>query len=325
MALNGRLSNDDLATIPGTAHRVLKSLLAQTVALRSAFARALGFALAITDSYRSYNAQVTVFNRYYTRTYLPGRPSKVWNGVRYWQKRGAPMAATPGTSNHGWGQAIDFAAGVNVYGSAAQRWMARNASDFGWHWPAWAQRSGPGFEPWHYEAVPVPASSYRHHAGAIPTVPDLASPNPLTPEDDMAGLIDDPKVQAKFVELADAAVKGAIMSLLHEAGARSTPVGRNTDTNLKAYLRVLTHWFWHLIAGRVDPNARQTSDAIRAVVSAGGGADVDEQALADAIADHLGPDLADRIAERLPAGASLEDVRTAAREGLRDLLRATVA
>lgn len=186
MALNGRLSNDDLATIPGTNHRVRKDLLAQTVALRAAFQKALGFPLAITDSYRQYSghyyAQVETFLRYYTRTPQPGRPTKVWNGVTYWQRPGFPMAATPGMSNHGWGTAIDFGAGVDSYGSKAQKWMAANAHRFGWYWPSWAQKRGAAFEPWHYEATPVLASKYRSFLSGLGVdVPSL--PDPL--EDDM--------------------------------------------------------------------------------------------------------------------------------------------
>lgn len=318
MAANGRLPASDLATLPG-GHRVRRDLAAQTLALLARFAVVFGKALGITDSYRPYSVQERIFRQRYTTTYLPGRPSKVWNGRRWWQKRGTAMAAVPGTSNHGLGTAIDFASRVNVQGSAEHRWMVANAPTFGWAWPRWwAENAG---EWWHFEAYPVPASNYAHlGGGTVPSVPDLTSPDPLTPEDDMAGIVDDPKVQAKFTELVNDAVKGAVMQLLHEAGARSTPVGRNADTNLRAYLRVLTHWFWHLLAGRVDPNARQTSDAIRAVVGAGGSADVDEQALAAALAGALAPQLATRlVAELPPTGLTQTQIEAALRKVLGSL------
>lgn len=186
MALNGRLDDADLGYVTGTGHRVRADLVPQTVALRAAFAFRFGKPLAITDSYRAYSghyyAQVETFLRRYVRTWLPGRPTKTWNGVTYWQLPGTAMAATPGTSNHGWGAAIDFGAGVNRMGSPEHDWMVANAPRFGWHWPKWwAKDAG---EAWHFEAVPVPASNYARDLVdvAAPTIPDL--PTPLAPEDD---------------------------------------------------------------------------------------------------------------------------------------------
>lgn len=57
----------------------------------------------------------------------------------YWTRQGQPgNAATPGTSNHGWGQAVDF----NLT-SAQSSWLAANASRFGY------TRSTS--ESWHYD------------------------------------------------------------------------------------------------------------------------------------------------------------------------------
>jgi D-alanyl-D-alanine carboxypeptidase len=83
-----------------------------------------GVTIRLTDSYRSYDAQVDVRKR-----------------------KGHKVAtAEPGTSVHGWGRAIDVA------GDAARRWIQQNGSRYGWHWPSWAQRKGTkSYEPWHFE------------------------------------------------------------------------------------------------------------------------------------------------------------------------------
>jgi hypothetical protein len=86
-----------------------------------------GTPLCVTDSYRSYSEQVDVYRR---------KPD---------------LAAVPGTSNHGWGRALDLCGGVQTAGTAAYRWMKRNAPQFGWHHPAWAEPSGSKPEAWHWE------------------------------------------------------------------------------------------------------------------------------------------------------------------------------
>jgi hypothetical protein len=77
--------------------------------------------LGITDSYRSYAAQVDV------------------------KRRKPNLAATPGKSNHGWGLAFDMSFGSNQ-NSPGYKWMTQNASKFGFKGPL--QKP---FEPWHWE------------------------------------------------------------------------------------------------------------------------------------------------------------------------------
>lgn len=60
-------------------------------------------------TYRNYGNQVTLFLQRYVTTPIAGSSTKVWNGVTYWLRKGMAMAAVPGTSNHGWGIAVDFA------------------------------------------------------------------------------------------------------------------------------------------------------------------------------------------------------------------------
>jgi hypothetical protein len=138
------------------------------------------------DAYRNYDRQVVTFTTRYTTTRLPGRPTKVWNGVTYWQKPGTAMAAVPGTSNHGWGLAIDTCLYRNneVVGITANmpmfNWMQLNAFRYGLSWEAQS-------EPWHL----------RYWSGdTVPPAVKPPTPKPPTPqpmpddlEDDMKALV----------------------------------------------------------------------------------------------------------------------------------------
>ena len=95
--------------------------------LSEAYAGTFGEPLCVTDSYRSYEAQVQV------------RAAK------------PHLAAVPGTSNHGWGTAVDLCGGVQTVGSAQHQWMRVNAPMYGWFLPSWAQPGGSKPEPWHWE------------------------------------------------------------------------------------------------------------------------------------------------------------------------------
>ena len=86
-----------------------------------------GSLLCVTDSYRSYAEQVII------------------KGVR------GGWAATPGTSEHGLGQALDLCGGVQDYSNPAHLWLVQNAPLFGWFHPAWAAQNGALPEPWHWE------------------------------------------------------------------------------------------------------------------------------------------------------------------------------
>ncbi|MGB7817880.1 MAG: M15 family metallopeptidase [Ornithinibacter sp.] len=96
-------------------------------ALSKAYAAQTGSPLCVTDSYRSLPEQFSV---------------KATRGR---------FAATPGTSKHGLGRALDLCGGVQDFGSAAHRWMRQNAPLYGWFHPSWAAADGRLPEPWHFE------------------------------------------------------------------------------------------------------------------------------------------------------------------------------
>jgi hypothetical protein len=95
--------------------------------LSNAYAQRFGTPICVTDSYRSLSEQISVYAR---------KPN---------------LAATPGTSNHGWGTATDLCGGIQSFTSAQHHWMSMNASLYGWFHPAWAQATGSKPEPWHWE------------------------------------------------------------------------------------------------------------------------------------------------------------------------------
>jgi hypothetical protein len=116
---NGRIPSDRLQPIAQSGHRLYGPAAVAWDGLVSA-AAADGVEMRITDSYRSYDQQVDLAHR---------------KGL---YKNGG-LAATPGTSNHGWGLAVD----ADVRDPAALAWIRANGPRFGfveavprepWHW-----------------------------------------------------------------------------------------------------------------------------------------------------------------------------------------------
>ncbi len=95
--------------------------------LSTAYAQQFGRPICVTDSYRSYDEQVRL---------KAEKPS---------------LAATPGTSNHGWGTAVDLCGGVESFDAPEHAWLLINAPAYGWFHPSWAEPQGSRPEPWHWE------------------------------------------------------------------------------------------------------------------------------------------------------------------------------
>lgn len=163
-----------------------------------------GFNLTITsaaDAFRTYATQERIFRERYTTTYLPGRPTKVWQNKTWWLRPGQATAAVPGTSNHGKGLAVDI----------------RNAGSFNGSFYKWMSQTGPAYgfsnaegrsinEPWHW----VSDNIARGAIGAIATAVTNSVDTPTSPlEDDMARLIRHPNGSIALVG------PGAQMRVLH--------------------------------------------------------------------------------------------------------------
>jgi len=116
---NGRIPTEALAPIGQGGHRLAAPA---ALAWRDVVAAAAteGIDLRITDSYRNYDQQVDLANR--KGLYSEGG-----------------YAAVPGTSNHGWGLAVD----ADVNDPRTLEWLRANGPRFGfveavprepWHW-----------------------------------------------------------------------------------------------------------------------------------------------------------------------------------------------
>jgi hypothetical protein len=121
---DGFVPSSQLCSITGGG-RLRPDAAAAFNKMSQAYRQVFGTNICVTDSYRSYTEQVKVFRQ---------RPS---------------LAAVPGTSNHGWGLALDLGCGMQSSRSAQYRWMVNNAARFGWVHPTWASHDP--FEPWHWE------------------------------------------------------------------------------------------------------------------------------------------------------------------------------
>lgn len=113
---------------------------------------------SLADGYRNYQRQEQTFLARHVDRYNPltcQNVTRFWQGRTWWLKRGMAMAAVPGTSNHGWGLALDAALWVEtspgtfkIQSVASNRWLfawlENNVADHGF---AWNNRT----EPWHLE------------------------------------------------------------------------------------------------------------------------------------------------------------------------------
>lgn len=141
---NGKLSN---LTSIGDGHK-LNSEAASDYKKMVEAAKEDGISWKITDSYRPYEIQDKIFDwDYFIKTRKKRKKGTSGTPVAY-----------PGTSNHGWGSAVDL--GVK-YGDDAHTWLVNNASKFGFSNPF----RDPKTEPWHWEHL---SSAKKLKSGSEP-------------------------------------------------------------------------------------------------------------------------------------------------------------
>jgi len=152
---SGRLADSDLVTLPGwEGQRLYRDAAESFLMLNHAFGQHFGRRLefsSVAGAYRTFDKQVQMK----LDESAPG------------------MAAKPGTSNHGWGLAVDFSRELhmNSFDSAEYAWMMENAPDYGWENPP-NLRDGKGAEePWHWTFVDRPAPYLLQPAPAPPAQP----------------------------------------------------------------------------------------------------------------------------------------------------------
>ena len=137
---NGQLPAEALCALPPEHgdHKLRPDAARALLRLGEAYEEWFEEPFCFTDSYRSLGSQQALAAR------KPG------------------LAAVPGTSEHGWGLAIDFACGVESYDTPQHRWMIAHAGDFGWGQPDWAKDGGAREEPWHWEYLAAGEPSAPH-------------------------------------------------------------------------------------------------------------------------------------------------------------------
>jgi hypothetical protein len=124
---NGLIPPSAMCPLGPAGHSLRCDAAAAYRAMSAAFASSFGSPICITDSYRTYSAQVRLYGE---------KPA---------------LAAVPGTSNHGWGLAVDLCGGIERFGTAQYAWMTANAGRFGFLHPNWADPGKGREEPWHWE------------------------------------------------------------------------------------------------------------------------------------------------------------------------------
>ncbi|MBJ7450952.1 MAG: D-alanyl-D-alanine carboxypeptidase family protein [Blastococcus sp.] len=124
---NGLIPPSAMCPLGPAGHSLRCDAAAAYRAMAAAYAAAFGGPLCITDSYRTYAGQVKLYGE---------KPA---------------LAAVPGTSNHGWGLAVDLCGGVETFGTPQYAWMVANAGRFGFLHPTWADPGNGREEPWHWE------------------------------------------------------------------------------------------------------------------------------------------------------------------------------
>ena len=124
---NGLIPPSAMCPLGVAGHLLRCDAAAAYQEVSNAFAGAFGTPLCLTDSYRSYAGQVQLYSE---------KPD---------------LAAVPGTSNHGWGLAVDLCGGIERFGTPQYDWMQANAGRFGFVHPGWADPGNGREEPWHWE------------------------------------------------------------------------------------------------------------------------------------------------------------------------------
>ena len=138
--LNGAMSDEFFSPLENISSdsqanaRLLTPAAEDFNRLAKAFLEDKGYYITVTDSYRSLERQVEM-----KRKQLSGQ--------------GNP-AATPGTSKHGWGLAVDFRTfdGKNSkFESSIFEWLTNNAHKYNFYHPEWAAKKGSAPEAHHWE------------------------------------------------------------------------------------------------------------------------------------------------------------------------------
>lgn len=145
-----------------------------------------GIELTHVGAYRSFEEQLALFKSRYSPkpTGDPRKITRTYEGKTWHLKKGVAPAGSPGTSNHGWGIAIDCALVVGRKTvpitadpdgkgglQSGLEWLLVNAKRFGFSWEV---ASGAQAEAWHIRLVTgdQPTEAVRAYGGNAPVPSD---------------------------------------------------------------------------------------------------------------------------------------------------------
>lgn len=128
---NGQLPKSALCALEAKNHFLRPHAALAFNALSKAFERKFEQPLCLTDSYR------TLEQQYVLKAKKPH------------------LAARPGTSNHGWGLAVDLCGKVSQFNTDEHEWLRIYGPSFGWDHPKWARKDGSKPKSWHWEYAAV--------------------------------------------------------------------------------------------------------------------------------------------------------------------------
>ncbi|GGA72757.1 hypothetical protein GCM10011490_24420 [Pseudoclavibacter endophyticus] len=232
------------------------------------YQRQFGKPLAASEGMRSIAMQ-----NYYWDRYINRRP-------------GWTVAAQPGTSNHGWGLAVDLAWPITSSATAEHAWVAATAPLFGWEW------TGRNFgEPWHFDFTGINLTASQ--------VAEYVSRGTNT------SLIQE---EGFLMALNETAQKAVHDSLVNTSGGYYY----KTDAIIKIAQR-LEKKVDDVLAGRIRyPGAPyyMATAIVNAVREEQGKepVEVDEAALGKSIADNLTPVIQAAIAEGAVTGSTAAEI-----------------
>ena len=119
-SLNGDLPESKLKKLKHHPNHKLSSIKAADDfdKMEDEYIRQTGEKFSLSDAYRTYDEQWDIFDFGYCQK------TGLFRKVDYLETQVAP----PGTSNHGWGMAVDLGP------TKAREWIKKNGGTWDWHW-----------------------------------------------------------------------------------------------------------------------------------------------------------------------------------------------
>lgn len=292
---NGFVPSSALAPLDGQPGCFLRAdAAAAWNAGRAEVKRRTGIVLMVRGWNRTYAEQVTF---YLQRHRLAKAGERV---CCYWQDRpyvftGTAHAAPPGTSNHGWGLAVD----VIDFGNVGDFSNPRRVKAF----PilaqyGWTDHEGRGEirEPWHLVWNPSSAYAVNNPIGGggnvpSPTIP--GTPGPIAPEEDMDAAQNAALGETWNLTKRNAQILEALVEYVLDPKGR----GNKADSRVLGAIPDLRNADGTVATVLTTAEGQILRNDIAAVTGADG--QVDVAALAAALKDSLGAAVADELANRL--------------------------